>query len=251
MAKQGIRRVQMADEWRGLVILLMVFYHGLYDLVVIFGVDFPWFWTKWAHFLQLFIAGSFIILSGMCCHFSRNNLKRGAIAFGLGLLMTLATWIALPSQVIRFGVLHLLGASMMLFALLRPILNKLPTDLGAPLLVFLFVLVDKVPYHQLGIGPLTIQLPDSLYQSSWLFWLGFPRADFFSADYFPLIPWLFLFLAGSFLGRYAAEGRLPQGAYKSRLPWLAAVGRHTIWIYLLHQPVLYYGFLLLFNLLAS
>ena len=158
MAKQGIRRVQMADEWRGLVILLMVFYHGLYDLVVIFGVDFPWFWTKWAHFLQVFIAGSFIILSGMCCHFSRNNLKRGAIAFGLGLLMTLATWIALPSQVIRFGVLHLLGASMMLFALLRPhvILSFLPFVLGALLLLDgvgkLPVMLDAIQTHAPGMA---------------------------------------------------------------------------------------------------
>jgi uncharacterized membrane protein len=244
LAQKTTRRVLLADEWRGLVILLMVFYHGVYDMVEIFGIDFPLFYSRWAHFLQVFIAGSFIILSGMCCRFSRNNLKRGALTFALGMVLTSITFFVLPSQIVRFGVLHLLGSAMFLFGLLRPLLDRIPTDWGAPLFGAIFLLVVRVPYREIGVPPFVTALPDALYTHSGLFWLGFPAAGFYSSDYFPLIPWLFLFLAGSYLGSYANEGRLPQAAYKSRFPWLAAVGQHTIWIYMFHQPVLY-GLLLL------
>lgn len=71
----------------------------------------------------------------------------------------------------------------------------------------------------------------------WIF--GFTTPDFVSTDYFPLLPWLFVFLFGTWAGRYVKDGRLPQGFYTLKAPHLALVGRHALLIYLLHQPVLY------------
>ena len=230
MAEKGKgRRVILADEWRGLVLLLMVFYHGCYDLVALFGVPLSWFYTGLGHTFQQFICISFILISGLCCRFSRSNLKRGAVAFGLAMALTLGTLIATPQVAIWFGVLHLLGVSMMLYPLLRPALDRLPRDVG--------------------LGPWRAALPAALYQIPWLAWLGFPGPGFSSGDYFPLIPWLLLFLAGSFLGRRAQAGDLPNFCYRSHLPWLAAVGRASIWIYMLHQPVLYGALWLYFRVL--
>ena len=242
------RRVMLADEWRGLVVLLMVVYHGLYDLVVFHGVDLPGFFTGWGRVLQLFICVSFITISGLCCRFSHSNLRRGLLTFGLGMALTLATAVATPEVVIRFGVLHLLGAAMLLYPPLRPLLDRLPAGWGAGLFAALFLLTFQVPQGTLGLGPLAATLPPALYQSRWLFWLGLPGPGFFSGDYFPLAPWLFLFLAGTFLGRFAAEGRLPAFVYQPHAPLLAAVGRRSIWVYLIHQPLLYGALQLLFAL---
>lgn len=242
------RRVGIVDELRGLFILLMVFYHGMYDLVEIFGLDLPFFYSLPMRFLQTLIAGNFVILSGMVCHYSHNNLKRGAYAFGFGMILTVVTTVVMPSQIVMFGILHLLGSCMMLFALLKPLLIKIPTILGAPFFILLFILTLYVPRGMLGYPPFAVALPQSLYTAGYLFPFGFPSPAFFSSDYFPLIPWLFLFLAGSYLGIYGRRGELPEFCYRKHIPWLAKVGSYTIWIYLLHQPVLYGVFSIIFKL---
>ena len=71
----------------------------------------------------------------------------------------------------------------------------------------------------------------------WLF--GFTTPDFASADYFPLLPWFFVFLLGTWAGRYVKAGRLPQWFYTAKAPRLALVGRHALLLYVLHQPLLY------------
>ena len=76
-------------------------------------------------------------------------------------------------------------------------------------------------------------------QTPHLWIIGFTAPDFASTDYFPLPPWLFVFLFGTWAGRYVKDGRLPQGIYTLRAPHLALVRRHALLIYLLHQPVLY------------
>ncbi len=69
--------------------------------------------------------------------------------------------------------------------------------------------------------------------------LGFYKEGFFSADYFPLLPWAFMFLFGAFLGGYAKAGAFPQTLYKSRSKLLQKIGKNSLWVYLLHQPILY------------
>ena len=68
---------------------------------------------------------------------------------------------------------------------------------------------------------------------------GFTTPDFASADYFPLLPWFFVFLLGTWAGRYVKAGRLPQWFYTAKAPRLALVGRHALLLYVLHQPLLY------------
>ena len=240
MTKATRERVWLLDEARGLAILLMVLYHAGYDLVAIFGVNIPFFFSSWMNLLRDFFAGLFVFISGCACRFSHNNLRRGLLCFGLGMAMTVATAVAMPTQLIRFGILHLLGSSMVLFALLRPLLDKIPLRVGLPAGVLLFLLTFQLPFgHRLGLGPLSLPVPEVFYSTRWLFWLGLPRADFTSADYFSLIPWLFLFLAGSYAGLPLAQHRAPAPFYRLHSRTLSWVGRHTIWVYLLHQPVVY------------
>ena len=86
--EQENKRVWLLDEVRGLSILLMVIYHFFYDIVVLYGVNIPLFYSPGLNMLRDFFAGVFIFISGTACRFSRNNLKRGVQCFGLGMVMT-------------------------------------------------------------------------------------------------------------------------------------------------------------------
>ena len=232
-------RVPLLDELRGLSILLMVLYHGAFDLIAFCGVSIPLYDAPLLQrFFQPLFAGLFILISGAACRYSRSNPRRALLTLGCALAVTLVTLAVSPDFPDLWGILHLLGSCMLLFPLIRPLLDRLPPGAGAALCGGLFLLFYRLPYGALGIGPLTLPLPDSLYQTAWLYPLGLPASAFASADYFPLLPWAPLFLAGACLGRPLREGRLPPGFYRSRCRPLAAAGRHTLWIYLLHQPAL-------------
>lgn len=118
MKKDLSSRVHLIDEVRGFAIICMVFYHAMFDLVVIFGVDFPIFTSSLMQdVLQPLFAGLFIFISGTAGHYSRSNLKRGAVCFGFGLILTAVTALFMPDELILFGILHFLGIAMMLFPL--------------------------------------------------------------------------------------------------------------------------------------
>ncbi len=248
-AKAGLRkRVGFLDEIRGLCILLMVLYHGAYDIIYLFGWDIPLFHWPLVQLAQPFVAGIFIFISGICCRFSRSNLRRGLIALALGLLVGGVTLLFLPQQPIYFGILHFLGTAMILFALLQKMLDRLAPLPGLLLCLLLYLFSFGAQNGYLGLPGLPLlQLPTSWASHLWLIPLGFASGG---VDYFPLLPWLFVFLAGSYLGVPFARGEMPGFFYRNRSRFLAATGRHTIYIYLLHQPVLYgllYGFFYLYG----
>jgi uncharacterized membrane protein len=210
------------DELRGLDIVVMTLYHAGYDLVFLFGVEVPFYRAFAMPYVQPGIAWVFIALSGMSCRYSRSNSKRGLRTLLLGLGLTAATLLFMPSEAIYFGILHFMGAAMLLFAALRPIVDRIPAPVGIICSLLLFALTLGVPENTQSFSPLLMPLG--------LGGMG--------ADYFPLIPNFFLFLAGAFLGTYVAAGRLPAWFYATRFKPLAALGRRTIFVYLLHQPVL-------------
>ena len=232
-------RAGFLDEWRGIALLCMLVYHACYDLYAMFGVPIPLFSSLFYFLLQRFIGYSFILISGIACSYSRSNLKRGAVVFGIAMVMTFATAFIMPEQLIVFGVLHFLGVSMMLAALLKSILGKIPFWAGLSDSLFLFICTSSVSSGKIGIGSLALELPSFLFQSNVLFPLGFHNASFFSSDYYPLLPWFFLFLAGVFWGRVWKSGKMPAFVYQTHIPPLAALGRHTIMVYIVHQPVIY------------
>ena len=241
------RRVHLMDELRGVLIIGVVLYHLLYDLAVLFPVGIPWMFSNWMNSVRNICAGALIVVSGISCHYTRNNWRRGLRAFGLGMLLTVVTALFIPSQLILFGILHFFGSMMMLYALLQPLLEKVPTMaglLGSTLLFFLTWPIFSGFIRVLGV---TVYLPEFLYNKPLLFPLGFACQGIASADYYPLIPWGFLFLAGCFFGRYVRAGRLPEFCYRSHLPLLARIGNHTMLIYLVHQPVIYGLLALIFH----
>lgn len=115
------QRVFAFDELRGVMILSMLVYHICYDLAELVRLKgMNWFYSEAAGWWQLSICGAFILVSGACCAYSRNNLKRGLKLLGLGMLFTLVTVLVLPQQRILFGLLHFLGTAVLLSIPLKP-----------------------------------------------------------------------------------------------------------------------------------
>lgn len=185
-------------------------------------------------------AALFIFISGIAANLTRSNLSRGIKLSFVAAAVTVATIIITPQQPIYFGVLHLLAVGMLLAGVLLPFFNKLPVWPSIAVCAVITALTYDIWSGYLGFfsAPL-VPLPNFLYQTDWLCWLGTYSSDFFSADYFPIFPWLFVFFGGVFFGRYAKAGLFPKWTYRKHTRLFSFLGRHALIIYLAHQPLFY------------
>ncbi|MCI1966609.1 MAG: DUF1624 domain-containing protein [Oscillospiraceae bacterium] len=240
-APDGRGRIYLMDELRGFAVFCMVFYHGFYTFGYLFGSDVGIYFFRFFMPAEPFFAGMFLFISGVCSNLTHSNLARGIKLLAVSLGVTLATWIFVPEDVITFGVLHFLSVCMILFGLLKPAADRFRFS-WTPVLVCaaLYFAARGVPNGYLGYGAgLGVPLPQSLYTCDWLAPLGLTSPNFVSSDYFPLLPWIFVFAAGTFVGKLAKQGRFPEIAYRSQVPILSWFGRHALLLYLFHQPVIY------------
>ena len=217
------KRIEILDALRGSAVVFMVYYHFVYDMVHFLDAPANLFNNDIMNFLQKFFACVFVLLCGVSSNFSRSNIKRGfetlAIAFGITVVTSL---FEMP---IIFGVLHLLSFCMLFYGVAHKLLVKIPKPV---LLIFgvAGAVVSKYCIDNIAID------------SEHLWILGWASDSFVSYDYFPLFPWFFVFLAGVWAGYYIKEARLPAWFYKAKVPVLSFIGRHSLGIYIAHQPVL-------------
>ena len=229
----------LLDTVRGVCILSMVAYHGMYDLVDIFGLPSAWYTGLPGYIWQQSICWTFILLSGMCWQLSRRHVKRGLLLVGCGAAITLITWLVMPSQRILYGVLNLLGLSALLLIPLDKVFRKIPAWAGLLGALLLFALTKNVARGSLGFEGLVLcRLPRWLYATDLLAVVGFPSPSFWSTDYFPLLPWFFLFCAGYFLWSLLDKSPRAKELLRPGLRPLSFLGRHSLAIYLIHQPAL-------------
>lgn len=252
-----MKRIHLMDELRGFAVFCMVFYHGFYTLAFLMGQS----WGEWLYRFFMpaepWFAGLFIFIAGISSNLTHSNLVRGVKLLGVALLVTLATAIAVPKELIVFGILHFLSVCMIAFGLLQLLRRRLGRTEEPPFRLWpvvvcavLFIVTRYLASGYLQIPfVLRVFLPSGWYQA-WLAPLGLPGPGFSSADYFPLLPWCFVFAAGTVVGRLAKAGKFPAWTYPSRVPFFSFLGRHALLIYVLHQPVIY-GAALLVQALAS
>ena len=237
-------RYAVLDCIRGFALVNMIAYHAIWDLVYIFGVDWSWYRSAGADLRQQAICCTFILLSGFCQPLGRQSWKRGLTVFLAGAVITVATLVFMPENRIVFGVLTLLGSCMLLAAALKPLLQRCPAAVGFALCLIVFVLTRFLARGYLGIGSWQLPVPDGWYRNYLTAYLGLPMGGFWSTDYFPLIPWAFLFFTGYFLhGLCRTRLSVLQASTVKPLEWL---GRHSLIVYMLHQPLVYGLLMLLF-----
>jgi len=228
-------RLWEIDCARGIAILMMIVFHTVFDLSFfrIYPVDVAaGFWHYFAFAtasLFLLIVGVSLVVSharAMQGHtgfeLTKKYVLRGAGIFGLGLLVTLATYLYLREGFVVFGILHLIGVSVMLSPLFFRFGRK-------NILIGLLII--------LAGSCLT-----GIHGPAFLIPLGIFPESFTSVDYTPLLPWLGVVVAGMGIGEYLYTGGVRQFSIR-RLPDLVVtplsfLGRHSLLIYLVHQPVI-------------
>lgn len=240
------------DELRGFAVFCMVFYHAFFTMSFLFNIKPAYKLLYFFSPIEPIFAGLFIFIAGISSQLSHSNLKRGLKLLVIALLITLVTYLVVPDEIITFGILHFLSICMILFAFAKPLLDKANLYVGLAICIFLFIITFPIQASgYIGISPiLSVHIPQSLYNCNFLFPFGITSSSFKSSDYFPLFPWIFLFVSGTFIGRFARDNKFPKFTYKSRIPFFAFLGRHALVIYVVHQPIIY-GIMLGISLLIT
>ena len=222
------RRIAFFDMLRGFTIISMVLFHAAYDAAYIYGFDVPWFQgTLFQDIWRASISWVFLALAGWMTSCSRNNLKRAAVYGSAALVVWAATTVAALDTPVSFGILFCMAASTAIYAVLNPLLKRLHPAIPCISALILFLL--------------TLDVPHRLYQIEGLACLGFPAAGFTSGDYYPIVPFTFMYLAGAYasqlFSRIRPEG-YPAWMYVDAVPALSRIGKLSLPIYLIHQPLL-------------
>lgn len=226
------RRLWEIDFLRGIAIVLMVAYHAVYDWHHFYGIGWLephrgfWFYEgRLSAILFIGLAGTVSAVIAKS-HAGRRiawkkNLRRGFRLIGWGMAITVVTWLFDAEKAVWFGILHLLGAGIILAApLLR--FTRLNIFLGMAVIALGSVAANMRVGHYGGLI------------------FGLRPYEFQTFDYYPLLPWFGVMLTGAALGNWWYKKR-PAVIKKNPGRMAKAVGwagRHSLGIYLIHQPVL-------------
>ncbi len=222
-------RIWELDAFRGLCILGVIIVHTIYDLQMFNFIqsETPFLFNIIRDYGGLL----FVILSGICVTLGHHSFKRGVIVFLCGMIITLVTFgmykfdFAYESIMIHFGVLHLLGICMIIY----PIYKRLPN-----------ILICII-----GIGIILLGIVFEPLRSNTFLTVpfGIIPTGYSASDYFPLVPNLGWFMIGVFLGHtiYKKKTTLFPSISTDVFPIkaLSFCGRHSLWIYMGHQPIIY------------
>jgi uncharacterized membrane protein len=224
------------DFLRGTAIIFMITFHIFFDLG--YNGIFP----SVSENAQVSIIGKiafimFLFITGISLSLSHSRavskgekpkfikyLKRGLYIFGYGIIITIITKLYFAEGFIIFGILHLIGVSIIIsYPLMR--------FTGLNIILGFFVLIS-------GFIISVVNLP-----FPWLLWLGLKPENFYTLDYFPIFPYYGLILLGIASGNYFYKTYkrkffLPDLSKNLLVTTLTFLGRHSLFIYLVHQPII-------------
>lgn len=238
-------RINFLDELRGFAVFCMVFYHAFYILGSFFGWDAAEYLFNFFMPVQPIFAGIFIFICGISCTLSKSNLKRGTILLAVALGFTLVTAVVMPKLgfvdcEIYFGILHFLSVSIIIFSLFSKLIYKVHPFTGILISAVLYAFTSGIGSGCLNYGELfVLNLPESLYESNVLMPLGIHSPSFFSADYFPLFPDIFIFFAGAFSGSWLISKGYPEWCYPKQNRFFSFLGKNALLIYVAHMPIIF------------
>lgn len=234
----GRGRIGAFDIARGASVVSMVLFHLCYDLRFISGVDLPWFEPPLQDVWRCSISWTFLFVAGCMCPLSRSNLRRAAQYGAVALAIWVVTTVVAVDVPISFGIIYCMAACTLVAWALSGVGLLSRGAAAAAALFAAFVLMLNLRDGYVGVAGLRLELPRGLYESGLLSWLGMPGDGFASGDYYPLLPYLLLYLSGAAMGTAWARRGYPAWAREARLEPLGMIGRHALAVYVAHQPVL-------------
>lgn len=216
---------------RGLAVLGMIIFHFFF-ILDFYGIYQSEMFSGWWHVLGQFVRFTFLILVGigMVISYQRSRsllrqVKRGIIVLIFAMVVTFATWFFVPDQYVRFGILHLIGTSIILLSLI-------------------------VRWRFIALLLAIFAMSFGYYVSDGVFIL-FQNSTIQTIDYFPIFPWIGATAFGIFLGHifYTKERARLNFGFLQKVP-LIFLGRHSLLIYMLHVPIIL-ALLFAFGILKS
>lgn len=244
------KRYWLLDSIRGIIIISMLLYHTLWDLSEIFGLKFGFSSAEVFTVWQKSIRYGFIILSGFCWSLGRHKLRRALTVLGASCIVTLVTALFMKENIILFGVLSLLGSAMLIMIPLDRFFKKINPYVALIFSLLFFILLYDLEHRWISFFSLDIyRLPREACRNLFTAFIGLPTPAFHSTDYVPLFPWIFIFFCGYFLYRIIKRHGLLDALCAIRMRPLEFLGRHSLIIYMLHQPVIYAVLWLLFKII--
>lgn len=241
-------RYHCIDNIRGITLISMIIYHGIWDLVYMFGCKMPWYDGNASFIWQQSICWSFILISGFCFGLGKKRVRRALEILAVSAVISVVTSFV-PGTFIMFGVLNLLGFSMLFMVGLEKLCMKGNPYLGMVIVFLLFAISYSTELGYVGFFFKKLyELPRGLYANCFTAFWGFSHEGFNSNDYFPILPWFFLYQTGFFLFRIIKKRDALKFLSGKPINPFAWIGRKSLIIYALHQPVVY-GILWIMNLI--
>jgi uncharacterized membrane protein len=231
-------RLHIFDLLRGIDILSMVAFHLCYDVVYVMGWQLGWYSGSLVTVWRDTIAWPFLFIAGCMCAQSRDNLRRSGKYLAVALLIYVVTALTEVVTPISFGIIFCMGACTLIEWLLERAGAAPRGAVAGVCFVVAFLALLQMNWGYLDILGMRVELPRAPYELGWLSWLGFPGPDFASGDYYPVLPYLLMYLAGTSFGRKWAEEGYPDWCFRKTSRPLEFIGRHTLAVYVLHQPIL-------------
>lgn len=219
MSKTNQKRIWEIDLVRGILIILMIVLHILFNLEYFYNLPINYSYG-FVNVVRIIVASFFILISGISTSFSRNSFKRGLMVFSVAMIITLITYIFNNEAYIVFGILHLLGICM----LVSPVLKKL----NIPWLFILLAILTLISYIITNIE----------VESSYLFMFGLENEDFVSLDYYPLLPWSLFFVGGILLSKIIYKEKKSIFPFEIKDNFVSFLGRNSLLVYVIHQPII-------------
>ena len=209
----------------------MVVFHSIFNLRVFFGIKsinyYQGFWFYESRISAIIFIALVGVVSAIICQrktfkiASQKNAYRGLRLIALGLLITLITFLLERENTIWFGILHFLGLSTLISI---PLCRYKRLNVLLAIILFIGYFPIKNLYTENYFGVI----------------FGIMPPDFASYDHYSLIPWLGFVLIGIALGNWIyANNKSPVKRQPSPPEkGLAVIGKYSLWIYLIHQPIL-------------
>lgn len=255
MQKKIFNRVLEIDLLRGIAVLFMIFDHFMYDAGFLMSNIFREFSViTWSRNLEYFALGYwnwnvrlivrqiiifiFLSLTGICCSFSKNNLKRGLMLMGVSLLLTLGTYvfgrIINDSHImIMFGVLHCIALSLIVISLLEFILKNFKYNKYIYLILGIIMIIVGAYFYKKAI--VVSYDGENLFLLLLHMLLGDRIAG---SDCFPFLLYGGEVFIGVFLGKLLYKERKSLFKFNYHNNVVTFIGRNSLICYFTHQVII-------------